>query len=175
MDIFLAILLLVPGTNQDIQFDVVNTQLQLLCMQMQILDEKEIHYILSKSTDYDQDIECLRGRLKQYQDCPRIEDCCRLPSKEYLSEALAFNRAYKCNMDIMRSTVSHNWSYDQAYKEAEELYCIWDYARDAQCAYYYVQVRRTALQRLKELIGDEAFYQGQMPPFIPIWRFTPME
>jgi hypothetical protein len=46
--------------------------------------------------------------------------------------------------------------------------------RDARCDYYYVTVRRLALKRLRELVGDEAYYAGNLPPCVPIWRLQEM-
>jgi hypothetical protein len=32
-------------------------------------------------------------------------------------------------------------------------------------------VRRQALKQLRTLIGAEAYYTGQLPPHVPLWRF----
>ena len=45
-------------------------------------------------------------------------------------------------------------------------------ARHAACEYYYVTVRRQALKKLKEMIGDQAYYSGSLPPHVPVWRFA---
>ena len=44
--------------------------------------------------------------------------------------------------------------------------------RDARSEYYYVTVRRQALVLLRHLAGNHAFYSGQLPPHVPIWRFS---
>jgi hypothetical protein len=31
------------------------------------------------------------------------------------------------------------------------------------------------LQRLHELLGDEAYYEGRMPPAAPFWRFASID
>ena len=56
--------------------------------------------------------------------------------------------------------------------EADRLYQIWDLVRDNRCDYYYVTVRRQALKKLKEMIGDQAYYSGQLPPHVPVWQFA---
>jgi hypothetical protein len=58
-----------------------------------------------------------------------------------------------------------------ALQETDRLYQVWDAVRDARCDYYYVTVRRQALKRLRELIGDEAYYSASFPPCVPFWRF----
>jgi hypothetical protein len=35
-----------------------------------------------------------------------------------------------------------------------------------------VTVRRQALKKLKEMIGDDAYTLGELPPYVPVWRFT---
>jgi hypothetical protein len=55
-------------------------------------------------------------------------------------------------------------------RDADHLYEIWDCVRDAQCEYYYVTVRRQALERVRELIGSQAFESGSLPPCLPVWR-----
>jgi hypothetical protein len=43
--------------------------------------------------------------------------------------------------------------------------------RDARCEYYYVTVRRQALKRLKDMLGEDDYYAAKLPPHVPIWRF----
>ena len=57
-------------------------------------------------------------------------------------------------------------------QEVDRLYNIWDTVRDARCDYYYVTVRRQALKKLRETVGDDAYYSGALPPHVPIWRFA---
>src|SRR5262245_32582518 len=56
--------------------------------------------------------------------------------------------------------------------ETDRLYGVWDAARDARCEFYYVTVRRQALKKLKEMIGDNAYALGELPPYVPEWRFS---
>ena len=65
----------------------------------------------------------------------------------------------------------HWWEFREAVQEADRLYQVWDNVRDARCDYYYVTVRRHALQKLREAIGPEAYYAGCLPPHVPVWRF----
>jgi hypothetical protein len=56
-------------------------------------------------------------------------------------------------------------------KETDKLYQIWDAVLDARSEYYYVTVRRKALKRLQELIGERNYFYGRLPPHVPLWRF----
>ena len=62
-----------------------------------------------------------------------------------------------------------------ALNETDHLYQVWDSVRDARCNYYYVTVRRQALKTLREMIGTEAFYRGELPPHVPVWRFPEID
>jgi hypothetical protein len=54
--------------------------------------------------------------------------------------------------------------------ETDWLYRIYDALRDARCEYFYVTYRRQALAQLRDLVGMEAYYSGQLPPHVPLWR-----
>ena len=56
--------------------------------------------------------------------------------------------------------------------EVDRLYQIWDTTRDARCEYYYIHVRRGALKKLRDAVGEEAYYSGTLPPHVPVWRFA---
>ena len=51
---------------------------------------------------------------------------------------------------------------------------MWDAVRDARCEFYYVTVRRQSLQKLRDLIGKEAYAAGELPDYVPTWRFLPI-
>ena len=55
--------------------------------------------------------------------------------------------------------------------ETDRLFRAWDAVRDARCEFYYTTVRRHALKNLREMIGDDAFAAGELPPYVPEWRF----
>lgn len=59
--------------------------------------------------------------------------------------------------------------WDAAVAEAERLYAIWDTLDDA-CAWPEHECGRDKLADLRDLIGHAAYYQGAMPPPVPLWR-----
>ena len=61
----------------------------------------------------------------------------------------------------------------EALAETDRLYKVWDAVRDARCDFYYVTVRRQALKRLREALGDAAYAATDLPPHVPAWRFLP--
>ena len=83
------------------------------------------------------------------------------PDRTLINDMLAFNRAYRQHLDNRQAMeLSNAWELHEMLLEADRLYQIWDLVRDTRCDYYYVTVRRQALKKLKELIGDQAYYSG---------------
>ena len=96
-------------------------------------------------------------------------------NEKTVNEFLAFNRAYRQHIDIRQPGEPASWwELRSALQETDHLYQIWDTVRDARCEYYYVTVRRQALKRLREMLGEEAYYSGRLPPYVPMWRFQPI-
>ena len=92
-----------------------------------------------------------------------------------MNELIKFNRAYRKNLEERQV-----WEADRtdvlgaAIAETDRLYRQWDAVRDAQCDFYYVTVRRSALLKLRDAIGTDAFTAGRMPSYVPEWRFAPV-
>lgn len=158
-----------PGQEQ---FATLRLALQQMAVDWEILDPRELRYVLVRPEDYQADLNLLRRRLNDLADAPPLTDSVRFPDRTAINDLLAFNRAYRQNIDGRRPLVlSRWWELHAALEETDHLYHIWDTARDARCDYYYVTVRRHALKKLRDLIGPEAYYAGQMPPYVPTWRF----
>ncbi len=156
--------------------DSASPALQQLAVQLEILDPREVKYILSRSEDYRADIKELRRRFADLADAPSVQDIHRFPDRNLINELLSFNRSFRQNLDAQQSSEGFRaWEFREALQETDHLYEIWDKLRDARCDYYYVTVRRRALQRLHEMIGEEAYWAGVMPPYVPIWRFRSID
>src|SRR5439155_11277213 len=106
------------------------------------------------------DLNMLRRRYKELADAPRLADSYRFPERAAVNELVRFNRAYRKNLD------------QRHLLETDRLYQVWDAVRDARCEFYYVTVRRHALKKLKDQIGDEAWDTATLPPGVPTWRFA---
>jgi len=178
LDYMLALVLLTapPGStelkNQDALFPLVHQPLQAIAIQWEILDPREVRYVLARSEDFNSDLNLLRRRRVELAQAPAVDDCFRFPERATINELLAFNRAYRQQIDNRQALeLVHWWELRLALQETERLYQIWDTVRDARCDYYYIAVRRQALKRLRELVGEEAYYSGNLPPCVPLWRF----
>ena len=126
--------------------------------------------------DFAGDLKLLRRRWDDLADAPPINDCMRFPDRALISDLLSFNRAYRQHLDSRQSLeLTYWWELREALQEADRLYQIWDTVRDARCDYYYVTVRRQALKKLRDLIGEEAYYSSTLPPCVPLWRFEKID
>jgi hypothetical protein len=139
----------------------------------EIMDPRETRYVMATRDDFETDLNLLRKRYAELNDAPRLTECQRLPDRRMVNELIRFNRAYRKYLEERQA-----WEVDRvdlfstAIQETDRLYRQWDAIRDAQCDFYYVTVRRAALKKLREAIGDEAFSTGQMPHYVPDWRFA---
>lgn len=107
---------------------------------------------------------------------PPLRDLDRFPPVEIAVSCKEFNVAYcnhlKANYPIR---TEHYDDWREAYAEAFRLYQAWDYLAAAhgvegQNELYW----RLCLRVLKEIIGDRAYYAGDMPPCVPYHIFTPI-
>jgi hypothetical protein len=154
-------------------FVTVRPTLQSLALSWEILDPRETRYVLNRAEDLAADLRLLRRRCVDLAEAPPLHDCMRFPDRALVNDMLAFNRAYRQNLDTLMSVERAQWwEVRNVIQEVDRLYQIWDLVRDARCEYYYVSVRRGALKRLREAIGDDAYYSGCLPPHVPVWRFA---
>lgn len=157
-------------------YEPLRPVLHAFALQCEILDPREVRYVLTRADDFLADLKLLRRRFQELADAPPLLDCERFPDRSMISDLLAFNRAYRQHMDgRLALEPSRWWELHEAVQEADRLYHVWDTLRDARCDYYYVTVRRQALKRLREEIGVEAYHQGTLPPHVPMWRFQRVE
>jgi hypothetical protein len=182
LDYLLALALLTAPPDTAVLADArdvhaaLRPTLQTLAVQLEILDPREVRYILARAEDFTSDLNLLRRRYRDLNDAPLLHDCHRLPDRATVNELLSFNRAYRQHLDVRQPVeLAHWWEVRAILQETDQLYQIWDTVRDARCEYYYVTVRRQALKRLREALGDEAYFSGRLPPHVPLWRFQQID
>jgi hypothetical protein len=157
-------------------FVVLRPALQGLAIQREVLDPREVRYILARPEDFAADLALLRRRCQDLANAPPLDDCLRFPDRGTINDFLSFNRAYRQHIDVRQPVeLAHGWTLRAILQETDHLYQIWDTLRDARCDYYYVTVRRQALKRLRDLVGEEAYYSGSLPPYVPLWRFQAID
>jgi hypothetical protein len=178
-ELFLALALLTtpPGLAEappsEANWPALREALQKTAIDLEILDSREGAYLFAKRAEFSDDVNILRRRYVDFRDAPRVGASQRLPERALVGDLIGFNRGYRKNLVEKQSLERDRCEqYDAALIETDRLYKVWDYVRDARCEFYYVTVRRAALRKLKDAIGDEAFAMGYLPPNVPTWRFA---
>lgn len=180
-DLILAAILLTtpPGTPEvappEAQFPALRDAIHQLAVEWEILDTRETRYVLSRPEDYDPDLNMLRRRYQELKDAPRVNDSFRFPDRPVVNEMVRFNRAYRKHLDERQVLENDRAEALRAVMyETDRLYKVWDSVRDARCEFYYVTVRRQALKKLRELVGEDSYLSATLPPNVPTWRFNEM-
>ncbi len=120
-----------------------------LAVSLQILDPRETRYVCVREEDWATDLALLRQRYQDLQAAPRLEEAEVLPPRELVNEWLTFNRCYRCYLEgRMELDLVHQWELRQIVVRCDAMYHTLDLIRDAQCEFYYVTVRRSALRHL---------------------------
>lgn len=178
-DLVLAAALLTapPGTPEPIppadRWPAIQAAIHHTAIDWEILDTRETRYVLARVEDFQGDLDILRRRHDDLADAPRVNDSERFPNRDAVNEFIRFNRAYRKHLETRQV-----WESDRAdrirvvVQETDRLYRVWDAIRDARCEFYYVTVRRQALKRLRDMLGEEAYAFGELPSYVPDWRFT---
>ena len=142
-----------------------------LAVNQEILDEREVPNRLANAQDFAEDLELLQTRFAGLMNAPYLEECRRFPESELAGQFLTFNEAYHRDLSAqLVFDLLHADEIRSALLETEQLHRIWEALRDARNEFYYVGVRRQSLRSLRDMMGLEAFYTGQLPPQVPVWR-----
>jgi hypothetical protein len=144
--------------------------LRSVAFRLELLDPRE-HHVLAAPDELGEDLKALQERFQELQAAPPLSECQRFPDRDLVGDLLAFNRQYREELS-QRLAVDrvHAQELRAALEETDHLRRVWETVLEARCECYYVVVRRRALQRLRELVGAHAYYSGQLPPHVPLWR-----
>lgn len=174
--LYAAVLLTTPPDQLELSenhnlHETMAPTLRAIALEWELMDKREVGYVLSNPQDFNSDLKLLQGRYQSLIGAPLIFECKRFPDRDAVSDLMAFNRAYRDSLSTRLALDRvHAEDLQAALRETDELYRILDTVRDARCEYYYVTYRRQALQQLREMVGAQAFYSGQLPPNVPLWR-----
>jgi len=120
--------------------------------------------------DYSRDVGWCRRTYRELQGCPPLADAHRFPPHAVAVSCLEFSCKHICYLESIEYANLHRGDdIREALSEARWCQSVWEAVRDAGGD--GVITRRFALQRLRDLLGDGAFYSGQLPPWVPVWRF----
>lgn len=114
----------------------------------------------------------LWDRREELKDAPNLSSLWRFPAQDDVLDTRDFVRKFKQNLEEQAEWDSaFRHSLQEEIGQARSSYRLWDTLYDARCSHYNIRTRRKAALRLKQELGDEAFYNGQMPPHVPWWNF----
>src|SRR5262249_26410243 len=100
-DYLLALALLTnpPDALDRIGVDHVSPELrlslQVAAIELEILDPREVRYILCRHEDVGSDLNLLRRRYSDLAEAPPLVDGARFPDRDTVNSYLTFNRAYR--------------------------------------------------------------------------------
>lgn len=143
-----------------------------VAINLELMDPRETNFLINRTGDFESDVNILRRRNEDLRDAPKMTDALRLPERGAVNEMCSFNRAFRIHVERqMVINKDREEIHKDILKETDHLFAVWDAIRDARCESFYVMTRRMAMKRLVRLIGDEAFYTLNLPPYVPVWRF----
>lgn len=145
-----------------------------LFVNLELLDEREKRYVFNKHEELECDTTMMVSRYNSLKNAPKLQDHIRFNiSRNTINDLVRFNRSFNkyCESQIPFN-LDRAGQYQAAMKECNQLYEVWDVLRDSKCEFYYIHIRRTALNRYKQLMGEEAYNNGELPEYyVPSWRF----
>lgn len=96
--------------------------------------------------------------------CPALSTIARFNvDRATAQECKLFNRQYRNHLVQCIALYPDNQTLQNALKDTDKLYQIWDDYTDATCDYYYIHIRRQALKKLQDY--------SSLPPHVPFWHF----
>jgi hypothetical protein len=118
----------------------------------------------------------VRAHARALSTAPSINDCAGLPNAEVAADFCRFSEQYQLHLQTQQSMMPHrSTELVQALDEARDLYRVWTTVRRAGMTEESWVSRRRALGQLRETLGEQAYYGGQLPPCVPLWRFREID
>lgn len=172
MALLLALLLPLVDYYPEHHRSWLREALQKQALADEVVDPREARYILARDQDLKHDLALVGKRYVELAGAPSLAWLGQFPGHEYAVACVSFNRSYYGFLTTQAAVrlKEREW-YDETICQTEKLYQLWDAVRDAQTGYYYVTVRRAALLKVLEMVGEEDFCAGRLPPCVPLWRF----
>ncbi len=124
------------------------------------------------ATDFSAELRYVRRHYRSLRFAPPLADCSWLPSPNLSRDVCCFNETYQAHLQMQRIIYPYRAEQiDAVMLETRQLYCVWDAVRRANSTGESWALRRRMLLRLRDSIGDEAYYRGDLPCWVPCFRF----
>ncbi len=172
----LALIMSPERPEEPEQYAYLKPQCAAVGMAFELLDKRELPYIFSRQAEFNADLNLMQGRWILLKDAPRDAEGMRFPDRKMTEKMVSFNREYRYYLLGQKEYAGwRTFEIDEAITETNELYEVWDTIRDATGEWYYINTRRTALKKLRETLGEDAWHSGELPPCVPYWLFSRMK
>lgn len=118
---------------------------------------------------------CLAAVTAAGDGRPALNDLARFPPLVVVEQEIRANLDYRRHAAARRTadpTRAADWN--RVLAETDLIHAAW-YALRWAHMYEDRDQRADALARLRDYLGPEAYYAGQMPPGVPVWRLVPVD
>ena len=180
-EIALAVSLLVAPIDAPLpeinaaEWPVVQSAVWTVAVNWELMDPRETNFLFNRVADAQNDIAILRKRRADLAGVPFVADAMRFPNRDVVNEGIQFNRNLRNYAEGQgRINLDRERLHQEIVSEIDECYRVWDAIRDARCDSFYVTTRRMALKKIRDKIGAQSYYAGELPPFVPFWRLREM-
>jgi len=110
---------------------------------------------------------------------PVVSDLTRFPPRCVCQDNIRFNWLYRQHLEARQGLYGSRsdlwWECQDALDDAVCLYCVWDTLDTAWVLDEEHDACREWLAKLRCRLGPTAYFRGQMPVCVPVWRFQEMD
>lgn len=133
------------------------------------------------ANSFKEDLSNITVLYQELKDVPKASfaNVFQITDKE-IDSMMEFNRQYMGALEINKAKYFFNarpeyqW-YEDAQKETTIIYRIYEGVKYAKLPHMSVSWKRRYLKKVREDLGDEMFFKGELPPPVPTWRFQEKE
>jgi len=124
------------------------------------------------ATDFASELRYVRRYWRLLREAPPLSDCHWLPPPSLSREMCCFNETHQAHLQMQRLIYVHRCNQlTEMIAETRQLYQVWECVRRANSPNESWALRRRMLQRLRDSIGEEAYYANKLPSWVPWWHF----
>ena len=128
------------------------------------------------ASDFRSELRYVRHYWRLLQNAPRLADCQALPANSFACDQCRFNEEFQCCLQSQQVLFTHRMDdLNDVLRRPGNCTRTWDCLRRASAADQTWAYRRRMLVQLRELVGMDAYYNGRMPPCVPLWTFKEVD
>jgi len=133
--------------------------------------------------DYRSELGYVRRHCRELREAPPLSDAQLFPNPVRVeiggyrvNAARELNEAYQRMLESrLEVALCHQDALRQMLCQTQQLCQVWGLVETATCPTQSWVCRRRALQNLRDKLGREDYYAGELPPCLPLWQFQIVE